>query len=63
MDKPILINSPTEDASDHALTIDKYIEAMNHLQVQMSEDRREILMLQAETRAILDDVMTTLKAN
>ncbi len=56
-------NSPAEDASTHAALVDNYLAGMKAMQQQMADDRQEILSLQVETRAILDDVMTTLKAN
>ena len=52
-----------EESAVHEAQVDHYIAAMQRLQEQMADDRQEILALQAETRAILDDVMVTLKAN
>ncbi len=57
-----MINPPADDASAHAALVDHYINEMKRIQQQMADDREEILLLQAETRAIIDDVMTTLKA-
>ena len=60
MDKTDILNSPGDDASYEA-EIDHYIIEMQRLQQHMVEDRKEIEFLQAETRAILADIMTTLK--
>jgi hypothetical protein len=61
MNETVAVDPHTEDALTHEALVDRYIEGMNRLHEQMAEDRQEILRLQAETRAILDDVMTTLK--
>jgi len=59
----ITTNSPTaDDASAHEALVEHYITEMKRLQQQMADDREEIIILQLETRAILDDVMVTLKA-
>lgn len=59
----ITTNSPAaDDASTHEALVDHYITEMKRLQQQMADDREEIIILQSETRAILDDVMVTLKA-
>jgi hypothetical protein len=51
-----------EDIVAHEATVDHYIAEMVRLQGQMANDRDEILVLQAETRAILEDVMLMLNA-
>ncbi len=56
------INPPADDAPAHEALVDNYIAGMKRIHEQMADDRQEILTLQAETRAILDDVMATLKA-
>ena len=61
MNNTTFINPPADDAAHEAL-VDQYISGIKQLHEQMADDRQEILMLQSETRAILDDVMTTLKA-
>lgn len=61
MNETAVVEPPTEDALAHEALVDRYLEGMNRLHQQMTDDRQEILRLQAETRAILDDVMTTLK--
>lgn len=62
MDKTTTIIPPTDDASAHEALVEQYVDGMKRLQEQMADDRKEILTLQAETRAILDDVMAMLKA-
>lgn len=57
------VNSPADDSSTHAALVDNYLAGMKVMQQQMADDRQEILSLQSETRAIIEDVMTTLKAN
>jgi hypothetical protein len=50
------------DATGHEALVDQYIDGLKHIIEEMTDDRKEILRLQAETRAILDDIMTMLKA-
>lgn len=61
MNNPTVINPSADDAATHETVVDNYIAGMKRIQEQMADDRQEILTLQAETRAILDDVMMTLK--
>ncbi len=58
------LNPPVDnnDAASYEALVDHYLAEIKRLQQQMADDRDEILRLQAETRAILDDVMVTLKA-
>ncbi len=56
------VNPAADDTSAHEALVDHYIAEMKRLQEQMADDRQDILALQAETCAILDDVMVTLKA-
>jgi hypothetical protein len=51
------LQPPTDDAAYESL-VDHYLTEIQRLQRQMEE----IIRLQAETRAILDDVMATLRA-
>ena len=62
MSNTTTVKPAPDDAAAHEAQVDYYIVEMKRLQEQMAEDREEILALQAETRAILDDVMATLKA-
>lgn len=62
MNNTTAIDPPADDASAHEALVDNYISKIKRLHQQMAEDRQQILALQKETRAILDDVMTTLKA-
>lgn len=62
MDKTSVINSPTDENSVYEADVDYYITEMKRLQNQMKDDRQEITLLQAETRAILADIRQTLKA-
>ena len=60
MDKSPTI--PKTDA-DYEAEVDFYLAATKRLQQSMAEDREEIKAMQEETRAILNNVMTLLKAN
>ena len=51
-----------EDARAQEALVDQYLAEIKRLQQQMAADREEILRLQPETRAVLDDVMATLRA-
>jgi hypothetical protein len=51
-----------DDAASYEAQVDYYMAEVKKLQQQMADDRQEILHMQAETRAILDDVMATLRA-
>lgn len=62
MNDTTTVNPPADDAAAHEALVDHYIAEMKQLQAQMADDRQEILTLQTETRAILADVMTILKA-
>ncbi len=64
MDDMSPLNPPVDhkDAASCEALVDHYLAEMKRLQEQMADDRDEILRLQAETRAILDDVMVTLTA-
>lgn len=62
MNKTTALNSPADDASAYEAEVDRYLAQMTRLQQQMRDDRHEIEALQAETNAILADIMHTLKA-
>jgi hypothetical protein len=63
MDDMSPLNPPVDkDAASCEALVDHYLAEMKRLQQQMAGDRDELLRLQAETRAILDDVMVTLTA-
>ena len=59
LDKPA---EGKEEAAFYQAQVDDYLAQIKHLQQQMTDERGEILQLQAETRAILADVMATLRA-
>lgn len=54
-------NNLTGDAALEA-EVEQMLTQLKALQSQMKNDREEILALQSETRAILDDVFFALKA-
>lgn len=62
MNNTTTIDPAADDASTHEALVDNYISDIKRIHEQMNDDRQEILTLQEETRAILDDVMATLKA-
>lgn len=62
MNKTTALNRPADDASDYEAEVDRYLAQMTRLQQQMNDDRQEIQTLQAETNAILANIMQTLKA-
>lgn len=62
MDQTTLLPSPADDAAAYEAEVDQYIVQLQRLQQQMQDDRLEIETLQAETRAILADIMHTLRA-
>lgn len=53
--------APTESPAPEA-AVDQYLAQLARLQAQMADDREEILALQSETRAILENVMAALGA-
>ncbi len=61
MSKTTVLNAPADDSSAHETEVDYYVAEMKRIQQQMQDDRQEIESLQAETQAILADIMRTLK--
>lgn len=55
---PMLEN---QDDAAYEKQVDLTMNQVKVLQQQMMDERQETLQLQAETRAILDDVMATLR--
>jgi hypothetical protein len=62
MNKTTILNTPADDNSAYEAEVDYYLAEMKRLQHIMKNDRHEIETLQAETNAILADIMQTLRA-
>ena len=61
MSETTALSPPAEDTASYEATFDHYLGEIKRLQRQMDSDQRDIEALQAETRAILADIMETLK--
>ncbi len=61
MNKTTALNTPTDDTAAYEADINHTLAEMRRIQQQMADDRQEIESLQAETRAILTDIMHTLR--
>jgi len=62
MNKTTVLTTPSDDSTAHEAEVDYYLAEMKRVQQQMQDDRQVIQTLQAETHAILSDIMQTLRA-